>query len=341
MEEIDWRECSQAIIIISPWIILSQITTDPLWLHAGMVGISCYIAAKRAELTLLGCVLHLLTLLVVYLLLFSLLHQPLLFSFTCGVFAACIIYLTQDNRPLRSAANFIFIPALYLAWEQSEQLHSGIFGLETGLMLIPYLLVGGVSTILLFIIILLTQTRGVTVTVSSLLISRSLREQAKPQQSESMPFPGLLTIIAGVSVTFSSMLAEYLKLPHSQWIIWSALSIIIGDTVTCWHKFFQRGVGVFMGVPMGIIFSLFIPDTPLIQGGLALGIMLSLVMFPRYLIGFSVRCTLISLSITLASHNAEMAAERIINVFLGGSIALIVMVFIRFLFFQWQLLRQK
>ncbi|HEC0176681.1 TPA: hypothetical protein R1Q61_006591, partial [Pseudomonas aeruginosa] len=56
-----------------------------------------------------------------------------------------------------------------------------------------------------------------------------------------------------------------------------------------------------------------------------LAILLSLVAFSRYVLGFAVRCGLTALTLTLSSGSMGMASERIVDVLLGGVIALVVM----------------
>jgi len=49
---------------------------------------------------------------------------------------------------------------------------------------------------------------------------------------------------------------------------------------------------------------------------------LTLVGFRRYMVGFGLRCALSALAIVIAGSAASIAAERLINVLIGGTIGI-------------------
>ena len=313
--EINWLQMGWVALLCAPWIVLSALTQEPLWLYTNMVTIGCYIAAERGGLSVGKSVLQLLGIVLSFWLLFYTLSQPVGFILLCALFAVGITWLGHCSSALRSVATFTFIPALYLACEQGGSLHtmSGVMPgtMSSLLSQLPYLLLGGVPVFLM-------------------LAAKARLRQAQPVPTApaSLSYPprhGSHLLTAAVSVALAALLVEWIHFAHGQWLIWSAASVAVGELPAYRHKFSQRAKGVLCGVPMGIAPGTLIPPNPLIFHCLSLAIMLSLVSFSRYAVGFGVRCGLIALSLTLDSGSMGIASERIVDVLLGGAIALGVM----------------
>ncbi len=309
--EINWSQLGCVLLLGSPWLLLSALTQDPLWLHASMVTMGGYIAADRGGLNVIRSLLQLLGMVIGFWLLYATLPLPVGFTLLCALFAVGITWLGYRSPALRSVATFTFIPALYLACELGSSSHSPSGTPTSFLSLLPYLLLGGLPVLLLLAI--------------KARLPQALPELRPLASLSYPPLPISHLMTAGVSVALAALLVELIHFPHGQWIIWSAASVVVGEHLASRQKFTQRATGALFGVPIGIALGMLIPPSPLLFHGLALAILLSLVAFSRYVLGFAVRCGLTALTLTLSSCSMGMASERIVDVLLGGVIALVVM----------------
>lgn len=305
--EINWSQLGCVLLLGAPWLLLSVLTQEPLWLHSSMVTMGGYIAAERGGLSVTRSLLQLLGMVLSFWLLYVTQPLPAGFVLLCMLFAVGITWLGYRSPALRSVAIFTFIPALYLACELS--------GTATSLLsLLGYLLLGGAPVLLLL-----------ALRASFPLVAPEPVASASAPPCYRSPQIILHLLAAGVSVALAALLVELIHFPHGQWLIWSAASVAVGEWSAYRHKFSQRVTGALLGVPIGIALGMFMPPSPLLFHGLALAILLSLVAFPRYLLAFAVRSGLTALTLTLSSGTMGMATERIVDVLLGGVMALIVM----------------
>lgn len=316
LEIIRWRPLLRAVAAIAPFVVLSMVLDDPVWLKAALVTISALIVDERTGLAPLGVMLHGLAIAIGFLLLFFALLVPPLFVTACALMAAATIRLAAIGSKLRSLGNFTFIPALYLACETAENLPHNQFP-QMALAFLPYLAAALIPVILLSTAEHLkhgTRGGGLARHLTRLTRGEPLGERG----------PYLEDMVAVVlAVGLAAFLVEWRDLDHGQWVIWSAASVVTGDAVTSRSKLRDRTVGALIGVPAGIGAGLVVPHTALAYGLATLGSILTLVAFRRYVVAFGARCGLVALALMLAGQSVTVASERALNVIFGGVIGVI------------------
>ncbi|HDY6823630.1 TPA: hypothetical protein RRD03_006677, partial [Pseudomonas aeruginosa] len=83
--EINWSQLGCVLLLGSPWLLLSALTQDPLWLHASMVTMGGYIAADRGGLNVIRSLLQLLGMVIGFGLLYATLPLPVGFTLLCAL----------------------------------------------------------------------------------------------------------------------------------------------------------------------------------------------------------------------------------------------------------------
>ncbi|MGN7963967.1 FUSC family protein [Brucella sp. 22210] len=136
-------------------------------------------------------------------------------------------------------------------------------------------------------------------------------------------------LAAALAVGFSAFMAARFSLDHGQWLVWSAASVVTTEAGTEYWKLGNRTLGAMIGVPMGVGAGIILPHTSSILGLDVAATLLTLLAFKRYLFGFTARCALIAVGITVAGQSAIVASERIANVVVGGLIGVSSVVLIR------------
>jgi hypothetical protein len=312
---ITWRPLLRSLVSVAPFVLLSLILNQPVWLKAALVAISAQIAWERTGLAPLGVLLHGFAIAAGFLALFSALLVPPIFVVACALMAAGTIRLAAEGSKFRSLGNFTFIPALYLACETAENLPHDLYW-PTALAFLPYIALALIPVIIQAAIEHLreeTHPRGL----------RHFTRLAKNQSfGEHGPYlEDMAAVILAVGT--AAFLVEWRGLDQGQWVIWSAASVVTGDMASSRLKLRDRALGACVGVPIGIAAGLAVPHSAIAYGLATLGIFLTLVAFRRYVIGFGTRCALIALALLHAGRSVEIASERVLNVILGGVIGVL------------------
>jgi uncharacterized membrane protein YccC len=199
----------------------------------------------------------------------------------------------------------VFIPAVYLACEvregasASEALrHAGVIAVSSPIALA---LVCGIQM------------------YDQRPRSGALTTSFEPPAAEWFP-PAMATAAA---VFAAAALVEILDLAQGQWVIWSAASVVVGDLSASTDKLKQRAIGAFVGVPLGVIAGIALPESRVGYALAVLAATLTLTSFSRYVVGFGLRCFFIALAASFAGGASGIAEERIVNVLIGGTFGLI------------------
>lgn len=320
VSEIKWQSCGRAVLSVAPIVAFAIVTGDAMWLRAGIVAISSHIAAERTLLTLQGIALHGIAIALGFSLLFFTLQVPLLFVVSCGLFGAGTILLTARGQRLRSLGNFTFIPSVYTACELADGLAPHEFG-SAARAFYPYL-AGAMLPVLVFNAI--HQWRefkhAQPHATGESPVERSRRWRLFQTDDEGPPVTEYMETMAavGIGVALAALLVELRGLHFGQWVIWSAASVVTGNVASSRIKVRDRALGVFIGVPAGTVLSFLLPHTMLGSSLAILGVMLTLVTFRHYVVAFSSRCGLMTLSLVLAGGATYVGLARVVNVLLGG-----------------------
>jgi hypothetical protein len=303
----------RGILVLAPVVLAAVWTGQATWLQAGMVTISTFIGMERGGAAPLGVLLHGIAILGGFLLLLWALAWPPVFVLLCAGLAAGSILVTARGAKLRSLGNFTFIPAVYLACEISENLSPGP-AIARGLQFLPFAACAVLPTLLLAADLHL---RGREASEGWLRHFRSILRHVDlgraPPWAESV-------VAVTLAVAVAAALVEWRHLGNGQWVIWSAASVVTGDYASAGIKLRNRGIGALIGVPAGILIGQVLPRDIFAYDLAVLASVLTLVAFNSYIAGFAARSFFIAIAFMLAGYAADVAAERVVNVLIGGVI---------------------
>ena len=302
--EIKTSDLLRALIVVGPFVAAYFISRETALLNLGLVAVSLLIPALRLHLAPKVVAWHYLAILVTFVALFLAAPiKPLFVVLTAlaGFLAAAV---TRHGENLRTLGNWVFIPAVYLACEVREGVsatealrHAGMIVVSSPIALA---LVCGIQ-------IYDQRRRGDAATSFG------------PPAAEWI-LPSLATAMA---VFAAAALVEILDLKQGQWVMWSAASVVVGDLSASTGKLKQRAIGAFVGVPLGFLAGIALPQSRIGYALAVLAATLTLISFSRYIVGFGLRCFFIALAASFAGGASGIAEERVANVITGGAFGLI------------------
>ncbi|WP_315709988.1 FUSC family protein [Brenneria uluponensis] len=328
LDEIAWRPLMWALLVVSPSVILFFIFGNTHWLATtALVSMCTMIVEERLVLTPFGVLLHGVAITAGFVILVTASSSSTFFVALCAVMTVASIWLTIKGHALRSLGNFTFIPTLYLASESLEASTAQQLIVHAAHEL-PYILIGLVPVIILAVLRHSAQERSSSFVIygqrTFFLLSHRTDFGERRQVVEAC-----LTIACAVGL--AATLVEWQSLNHGQWVIWSAASVVTGESGTEHRKLFDRAFGALIGVPVGIVAGWELPHTASAYGMSVIAALLTLIAFRRYILGFGSRCAFIALALTVGGQAVSVAGERIINVILGGLIGITCVLVVRWL----------
>jgi hypothetical protein len=225
--------------------------------------------------------------------------------------AACCFVITARGQRLRSLATFTFIPILYVGFEAREGISGGI-----GAAIRSVTAVATLAILPVIVVATVRQHRG--------RAGDYARHMARMTRwsDHGARDPVRHVIFAAMAGTAAATLAAtWLNLPHAQWAIWSAASVVSAEAVV--RKLHDRVAGALIGVPLGLGAGLLLPASTLVASAAAAVALVSLTAIRPYRLAFGTRCACAAL-VLVASHQASLAAaERVEDIVLGGLIGLV------------------
>jgi hypothetical protein len=307
-KEIKSSELLRALAVIGLLVIAYFFLREPAVLNLDLVAISLLIPALKLGLAPRLVALHYLAILFTFGTLFLAAPIKPLFVSLTALAAFLAVAVTRYGDALRTLGNWVFIPAVYLACEvreggsASEALrHAGIIVAASPIAL---LLVCGVQ-----------------------MFDGRHRDDAVPPHYGSAAAEWLLPAAATALAVFAAAaLVEVLNLAQGQWVIWSAASVVVGDFTAVTGKLKLRATGALIGVPLGLLVGVALPQSRIGYSFAVLGAILTLIAFSRYAVGFGTRCFFIALAASFAGGASGIAEERVANVIIGGAFGLIAVV---------------
>jgi hypothetical protein len=311
---VEGRALGRALLVLTPLIAATFGTGDPLWMLASLVTASSFIAMEQVKLAPLGVALYGLAIAIGYLLLMVTLPFPPLFALATAGLATSAVLVSAKGHRLRKPGNFVFIASLYTTCELAEIWNGP--SIEGALAFLPYLAVALVPVLLLSAVEHAHDRDQNVAPFAHLVSIRSRRGEL----GSAVPVGQAAAAIAG-AVAVAALLIEWRHPSHSQWIVWSAASVVTGDVNSARRKLSDRALGALIGVPIGIALALPSPDASWLLKSAAVVGLLSLIMFRHYPIEFGVRCAVIAFALTIAGELSG-AAVRVENVLVGGAIGL-------------------
>jgi hypothetical protein len=298
----------KAVIVIAPIGAAYFISGEDAVSDLGLIAISLLIAAFRLQFPPKLIALHLLVILVTLVTLFLAEATKPLFVLLAAFAAFLASALTRYGEDLRTVGSWVFIPALYVACKLYENTPLGESFRQLGII------VAFAPVILTLVCVVQIHDRRISLAKTSRSYGRSSSNWL------------LFASASAIAVFAAAASVEIFNLAEGQWLIWSAASVVVGDLATSTNKLKLRIIGALVGVPLGLLTGLCLPASRIGYSLAAMGALLTLVAFNRYVVGFGARCFFIALAAILAGSGSGIPEERITNVFVGGTFGIIAVV---------------
>jgi hypothetical protein len=313
--QVRWADLALALAVSLPLLVAELVSGEQRLVRAATVSVCALIAAERGRLTLPGSALQGVAILLGYLTLGFARTIPLIFVLGCAGFAAITLAITWLGAGLRSAANFTFIPALYLATQTTDRIPSDQLPAVV-MSMVPYLAVALVPPLCVAGV---RQVRASSVELA--LSDRRGWTRAEDSPGEAVG-QGVISIAAAVAV--SATIVEVASLTEGQWAIWSAASVVIAaDPASSGRKLRDRAIAAAVGVPIGAAIGFLAAGRQLAVDLAVVASLLTLVAFRSYRLGFGTRSLFAAVAIVAADAAPTSAAIRLGNVLLGGVLGVI------------------
>ena len=322
-QEIKWNSLILAVVSLLPIFIGFLWLHEPLLFNVGLVTISLFIPIDRTQTGLYLTILQFVLIWACFTLLFFTFEQPYLFVLLCAAMGFSVIYFTRYDSNLRTLANFIFIPAVYLACEiHASTPQTAIKAIYTQfVLLMPIALV---TILILAVAMHLLAHHKLSNRFPSGWMFKPFTQRILHGETcgkiESNWLKPAAAIFLGTLIAASFVAFKHI--PHGEWIIWSTAAVITADIGSSKKKMQDRLIGLVIGVPLGFFVGQFLPKTTITYSLAVLALMLTLVAFNKYRVAFGSRCFFVALASYIATATPKIALERIENVILGGIIGL-------------------
>ncbi|MGC0153176.1 FUSC family protein [Chromobacterium vaccinii] len=291
-EHCDAYLAARVSALIVPALLAALAGGGEAALQGGMLAVCCLMAMEHGRLGRRGAVLQAALALAGCLALAWLWRWPAVFALACGAAAEIGGRMGARRARWRSAANFTFIPALYLGCEAAQSGGSGAAELWPAM---PWLAAGALAAWLLHA-----------------LAGRCAPPQDKPGAA---PRAG----VAFACVGLLAWLAAHFQLPCGQWLVWSGASVCVGGLSAIRDKCWQRCSGALLGVPAGMLLALALQPSPESSMSLGAAAMLTLALFRAYRPGFAARSALAAAHLSLIGG---VAVWRLFDVGLAAALVL-------------------
>lgn len=325
LKQINWNALLLAILALLPILIGYVFFQDNLWFDVGLVTISLFVPIARIKSGINLAIVQFLLILLCFSLLFFAFNIPYLFGVLCALIAFGSIGITRYDNNLRTVANFIFIPAVYLTCELRENLaaDSVLSVYYTFISLMPIALLSIIIVVIMKEYISYRNQKNnqvLSVGQWKFLTHQVLHGKKPDRQMKLNWLKSAIAIFVGVLIAAVFVLTK--PIDHGEWVIWSTAAVITSDLVSAKKKSQDRLIGLFLGVPTGFFLAQFLPKTPLIYSLAALSVMLTLIAFKSYRMAFGSRCFFIAIASYIATTTPQIALERVENVMIGAVIGL-------------------
>ncbi|GLR89537.1 FUSC family protein [Bradyrhizobium iriomotense] len=303
--EIKTSELVRALVVVGPLVAAYFLFREAALLNLGLVAVSLLIPALKLHLAPRAVALHYLAIVVTFVTLFLAAPVKPLFVALTALAGFLAVAVTRYGDALRTLGNWVFIPAVYLACEVREGVsasealrHAGVIVASSPIALA---LVCGIQ----------------------IYDQRRRPDHTPPSYGPPAAEWFLPAAATAMAVFAAAALVEVLHLAQGQWVMWSAASVIVGDLAASTGKLKQRAIGAFVGVPLGFLAGIALPESRAGYALAVLGATLTLIALSRYIVGFGLRCFFIALAASFAGGASGIAEERVVNVITGGTFGLV------------------
>ena len=302
------------LLSTAPLLGTALATGDPVWLRAGLVGVSLVLGWLESGLTPIGVTMQAMAITALFLLLAATRDHPVLFALIAAAAACAVVRLGCFGARLRTTGAFSFIPAVYLAFDISAK-HPGLHMAMSSLPAIA------ASLASVFAVMFIGQ--------GCWRAKLGRRRTAVIPDWGSARAHALPMTAAALSVGLVTALVLCLPLTSGQWAVWSALSIVTADPGREGRKLRDRCIGACLGVPVGVLLSLALPGGRFVEAGAMLAAMMTLVAIRHYLVCIASRWALVAIAAAASGASPLAVSERILDVVGGGVVGLLSVVLVR------------
>jgi hypothetical protein len=307
-----WGPLGRTAITLTPLVVDYCLTRNPAALQSSLILVSLCIGAARVGYGLPGLLLHALVILAAFGALLLAQHIPLLFAALTTLLATAAVLLGRFSESWRTFGSFSLIPSVYLAMEFFEQTH----GLH---LWTTFGQVARCSAIGLVFLCFLSWTWWIADRrADNFFTSFGTPERPNPQWQ-------VMTLSVCIAEVLATTLIAVTQLPNAQWMVWSVVSVVTGDSSSASRKLKSRILGGLIGVALGLLAGFVVPHVAAGVRLLTVAIALSLVAFRPYPIEFGSRCFFVALAASMGGsvrHSELIGLERVTNVLLGGALGL-------------------
>lgn len=325
-ERIDIRKLFRALLVLTPTIIIAAKTGDSEWMHTAIITYACFNAAQRLDLTPFGVLILGILVLIAFIIFYFSLLVPALFIAICAITAMTTVGLAAFGENLRWAGVSVFISALYIACETAEEISPNTVKMH-GLQELPYIVFALTPVLCLSIF----DNKGRFSSMGGGYKGNILSRLCRKDPGEPTIY-GEAIIATGISVSVAATLVEWEGFNNGQWIIWSTASVLVTGAPEVAHiKLLNRAVGALAGGAIGIGIGYLLPHTSVTYGVTIVIGLISFLACRRYIVGYGIMSAAVACAIIVANLSPEIAADRSINVVLGGAIGVIFLFLVHWL----------
>lgn len=281
---------------ILPSFFMYLVSKDALYVKMALISTSLIITQLTLQCSLRVTVAQYVQILLLSVILYKLQGNVIAYSLFSSLTCAYYLNLSRYGANLRVYASFIIVPAFYLSTEVNRLGVANNELFDTYISHIPFSILP--SVVLSF-------------------FTDNLRHKAN--LGKHYAEYNQLTVSVFLSVLACSIFSYYFNWQHSEWILWSAISVSTGEFSSMKKKVKHRLFGALLGITIGIIISIYMPTNDAVRY-LSVALIPLTIPLRNYFIAFSIRCALTVLSVGPIAQIDGIAVDKISSIYIGGLI---------------------
>ncbi|ELR64428.1 hypothetical protein C942_02451 [Photobacterium marinum] len=281
---------------IVPSLLMYAIKNDPIYVKMALISTSIIITQLTLRCSIKIVIAQFLQIVIISTILFLLNKNLVGYTLVASLICSYYLNLSRYGNNLRVYSSFIIVPAFYLSTEITR------LGIEHHELFNTYIIHLPFSIL------------------PCLILSKIIKKEDKEiELGEHYRDYNELTITVFISVFLCCIFSYYFEWHHSEWILWSAISVCTGEISTMKKKVKYRFLGVLLGITTGVILSLYLPNESLIRY-LSVSLIPLTIPLKNYFFAFSLRCMLTVLSVGMVNQIDGIILSKIMSIYIGGAI---------------------
>ncbi|MCY9856162.1 FUSC family protein [Vibrio mediterranei] len=285
---------------ILPSLSMYFFSGDSLYVKMALISTSLIITQLTLQCSFLLTFVQYLQIIFISIILCKIQDSLIAYSLFSSLVCAYYLNLTRYGSNLKIYASFIIVPAFYLSTEMNR------LGVPETEIASTYMTHLPLSILPSIIISLLTKTSNNKMNFGGIYIEYNNS-----------------TISVFASVLICTLFSYYFNWQHSEWILWSAVSVCTGELSSMRAKVKHRLLGATVGITLGMIISFYTPNSDVLRY-MSVALIPLTIPLKNYLFAFSTRCTLTVLSVGMISQIDEVAMYKVLSIYVGGFIGYLI-----------------